>query len=431
MRRVVIWVLVILLVAGFIYTGNNLLEANGFAESKTFPVKYIPRTNMLLVAKNGSENIVNAFFPALSSSLPVKGNSRSIYIANGEESALRISDIENTGIAPVDSLIYNFRNESFDTKLEWENGFPLITATTLNKKFYASTWRKWSFVSLDKDEMRKIFSAILQKAPSVSDDPDFQMLWKDSDSPVYGIVYKNSEKVFTENMQIPFVKFEYPAFFEIKPEKITLENIHTAPEGTLYFAPFDFENAIFEVAKPELAQIKDLINESGLQMIISEKLDFPFDKFSAFSSLNSGEFALIGKNEFLFAVKSTPISNSIYENELQNILPMAKTSKEKANGFILITYRNANTSFYTLEMPSLFVISNDKKTLEKIAYKKAKTINAGDCFEFLSVKSQFNDVINLYDLNANPLILPEGTHSCILTRKKDGDKLITEISFSQ
>ncbi len=431
MRRIIVWALVILLVIGFVYTGNNLLKANGFSESEVFPMQFVPKSD-LCVIETGNSHYTQALFPSISVSYPSDINSaQTIYLLQKEDSVSYITKPESTDVELKDLLLADFKENSFDTTLEWESGFPLIEASNLNKRFFASCWRNWAFLGTDRQAIERIFATILQKTEPIKNDTDFQQLWKNSNAPLYGIVYKNGESVFTEKLKIPFVNFSYPIFFEFDKNILTLSGLTGAPTGTLFFNPFDFDGAPLEIAEPELGQIKNFINESGLQIIISEKLGFPFNKFSAFSSMNSGEFVLLSKNEFAFVLKSTPISNSIYETELQNLLPLAKTSKENINNFALITFENVNTKFYTLEMPSLFAISNNKDVLEKIANKQAGRVNAGNSSVFLSVNSRFNDIANLYSLNVTPLTLPDFATSCVLTQKKRDEKLITEITFGK
>jgi len=432
MRRVIIWVLIILLIAGFVYTGNNLLSANGFTESKTFPVQYLPETSFLVIA-SGNENNLSAIFPSLSSLYPdEKESSRVIYLSGKDDSITYITKPLNIKTDIIDSLIYKFRKNSFNTNLEWENGFPIIESASINKKLFASSWRKWAFLSSDKESLEKVLFAILGKAESITKDTDFQMLWKNSNAPIYGIAYTEGKETFTERLKIPFVCIKFPTFFEYYNDNtLRLLNTNSSQEGTLFFKPFHFDNVLLEIAEPELSRIKNLIDESGLQMIISEKLGFPFDKFSAFSSMNSGEFVLLNKNSFLFAVKSTPLSNSLYESELQNLLEHTKTSKETVNNFRVVKYQNANTEFYTLETPSLFVISNSKQQLLEIANKTAKLFDAGKSSLFLFVNTKFNDVINLYSLNVPQVILPNFATYCILTQTCKQDELTTEIKFGK
>ncbi len=431
MRRIIIWILVILLVAGFIYTGNNLLKANGYTVSEMFPMQYIPKTNFLAVAE-GPEYL-KLIFPSVSYSYPFKrDSSQIIYLSDNDNSVSYIKMSRDTQTEITDSILYNFRINSYNTNLEWENGFPLIEASNLNKMYFASSWRKWAFFGNSKYLLEKMFSTILGKKESIKKDTDFQLLWRSSKAPLYGMVYKNGKEIFEEKMKIPFVHFKFPAFFEYDKNVLSITNESSLSQGTLFFEPFDFSGALLEIAMPDISDIKDIIDESGLQMIISEKLGFPFDKFSAFSSLNSGEFVLLNKRDFLFTVKSTPLSNSLYESELQNLSKDSKSLKEKINGFALITYQNASTKFYVLEMPSFFVISDVKQPLFDLANKSVKLANVGNSSFFMFVEYGFNDVINLYSLNVKPLVLPDFATYCTVTEmhKSDG-KLLTKIIFGK
>ncbi len=435
MRRIIIWALIVLLVLGFVYTANGLLVANGLVKQvNEFPVSYIPQSDMV-VFSNASYDSMNSLFPDFSASLPLnalKRNSSVIYTVKGSQTAA-ISKIPESTVSVPDYFLRFFREKSFDTAMQWFEGFPLIRAQSINKQFFASSWRDWAFVSSEKDAIEKLFGGITQKVPLMKSEPSFQMLWQKSNLPLSGIVYKNATDTFEQKLKLPFYEFRFPLYFAYDPKEktLTVQNIESAQNGALYFNPFVFDDAVLEIAEPEMENIKNLITESGLQMIISEKLGFPFEKFSAFSSMNSGEFVLFNSSEFLFVVKSTPISNTLYENELRKLLGSAEEKAEVLGASRLIAFQTPNTVFYVLDMSSMFAISNKKDVLEKIASKSVSTENAGKCSIFLSAKTGLNDVINLYTLNMQRVTLPDFARSFTLTQSKVNGKLTTVINFNR
>ncbi len=436
MRKLVVWVLVVILVLGFVYVGGNLLEAvNGNVnERKSFDVSYLPYADTVLVSQSG-ESATNTFFPSLTLfHSQSSDNGETIYLYKNPISEVRIKETVNTSISPVDKTLYDFNKNGFTTNFYWENGFPIIDAVRVNKELFSSVWRNWEFTSSNKESLQSLLSAILQKGKLIKDDPDFQMLWQTpNDKSLYGIVYNDARDAFTEKLQIPFFKFSYPLYFSYDENKkeFTTESLNSVPQGSLFFKPFDFDSALLEIAEPETDVIKKLITNSGLQMIISEKLGLPFEKFSLFSSMNSGEFVLFNQSDFLFAVKSTPISNTLYRNEIMQLVANAKATSEKINNFSLVTYFAPNVRFYALEMPSMFIISTKKDALKQIAEKSTPVLSVESTSEFISVKKSFNDIATLYSLNVNPLKLPVFATSCTLTQTQKDGKLTAKITFGK
>ncbi len=432
MRKTIIWTLVVLLALGFVYTGDNLLNVS-VKKTTSFPVQYLPQSDIAIVSHSG-DSAVSELFPSLSHSLPqANKNSEAIYLYKNPSSEVKIEKSEDTNVSPLDKLLSFFHGKGFSTDLYWENGFPVVDAAEINKEFFSSVWRSWVFVSSDKDSLRNTFSAVLQKGALLKNNPDFNTLWNpQEENDTYGIVFENAKDVFTEKLSVPFLNFSYPLFFAYNKNKkeFTVTNTDSAPEGSLFFKPFDFEGSALEIAEPEANTIKKFIIDSGLQMIISEKIGIPFKNYSLFSSMNSGEFVLFSKNDFLFTVKSTPINNNIYRSEIMRFIPQVKkTVEEKVNNSLITTYTTPNLRFFTLETPSMFIISNRKNALAAIANKTVRTLDTGNASEFISTDGQFNDIATLYNLNVNNLSLPSFANACIVTKTKTGNKLITKVTL--
>ncbi len=423
MRKLIVWILIIILTFGFIYVGNNL-----FAQNKTdlFPENYLPKEN-LIFKFDGSSELLNSSLKYYFSSLPSFELSEGFMLSDNLDSSTIIFHI-NSSISPLDYLIKQFRKFGFDIKLQWKNGFPVVYAFNTDKQFYSSVWRSFIFVSTDSNSLNKLLFGIIQKRGLnlLRNDLNFSKLWDHYKCSNCGIVYDKDVDFLKGYLHVPFSHCEYPAFFNFSGNTLTTYNLvsENATQNNIFI--FDIPNELFEISESKADDIKNKLLNSGLSVIISDKIGIPFKAVSAFSSLSPGEFVLFDRNNFLFAVKSSIADNGIYRDELVNFLPDSTnaTILEQSIGSLLMEYNNGTSIFYTLETPNMFIISTNKGVLDDIFKDSVKIKNfKGELF--IKVSRDFNKIISLFDLNIDKVILPKNTSYCVVKETIESGKLKT------
>jgi len=176
MKKIIIWILVVILVIGFVYVANNILIK--YTESQTkLSYQYIPDVPFLLKFNQESEQFTkeccNA--PLFISDINF---SNSYLMTFDDDSQLVASKIENSVIKELDKIAIILKyKEAFEINRTWEIGFPILQANKADKKYFISGWKNNLFIAQNSDALNHIFDSITQKENLLSDNPSFKKLW--------------------------------------------------------------------------------------------------------------------------------------------------------------------------------------------------------------------------------------------------------------
>ncbi len=425
MKKIIIWILIVILVLGFVYVANNILIK--YTESQTkLSSRYIPDVPFLLKFNQESEQFAKECCNAHLFISDINFSNSYLMIFD-DGSRLVASKIENSVIRELDKIAIILKyKEAFEINRTWERGFPILKANKADKKYFISGWKNNLFIAQSSNALNHIFDSITQKENLLFDNPLFKKLWDDDGSCV---CFTTEPKcLFVEDMlNIPFYSFNYPLSFTIENGTINIHSIADRTTKKLYMPVYSFENALLEVALPEAANIKEKLIESGLSTILAEKRGILIEQYSFFSSPKSAEFILHGNDGFSFILSSNSLENAKYDNEIKMHLPEAKIIENKLGNYTLREYKDSHASVYTLGLPNLFMISTEKEIFEEIISSNNNLENKS---AYIKVKSEFNDLILLYHLNLNKVIFPDNFTQCTLIQKDAAQEIVeTEIKF--
>jgi hypothetical protein len=425
MKKTIIWILIVILVLGFIYVGNNILIK--YAESQIkISYRYIPDVPFLLKFNQGSEQFAKKYCnPDLFISDINFSNSYLMIFDDGTQ--LIASGIADNVTRELDriAIILKYR-EAFEINRTWEKGFPVLKASKANRKYFISGWENNLFIAQNLDTLNRIFDSITGKEKLLSDNPLFQKLWND-DSNCTCFITEQKHSFFEDTLNIPFYSFNYPLSFTIENGTINIRSIARYSAEKFSMPVYSFENALFEVALPKAIMIREKLIKSGLSVILAEKNGIVIEQYSFFSSHCPAEFILHDNDGFSFILSSNSLKNEKYENEIKIHLPDAEIIEKNLGNYTLHEYKDNDTSFYVLGLPNLFIISTEKAIFEEIISNQNILENIS---AYIKVKRELNDLIFLYHLDLNKVMFPDNFTRCILIQKDTAGGIVeTEIKF--
>ncbi|MEA3313168.1 MAG: hypothetical protein U9Q18_02185 [Caldisericota bacterium] len=426
MKKIIIWILVVMLVLGFVYVANNILIK--YTESQTkFSYQYIPDVPFLLEFNQESEQLAKECYNAPIFTSDISNFSNSYLMIFDDDSQLVISKIENSVRWELDKIAIILKyKEAFEINRTWKRGFPILQANKANKKYFISGWKNNLFIAQNSDALNYMFDSITQKEKLLSDNPLFKKLWdEDSNCTTFATEPKC---LFVEDiLSIPFYSFNYPLSFTIENGTINIRSIADNTTKKLSVPIYSFENALIEVALPEAVNIKEKLIESRLSTILAEKNGILIEQYSFFFSDKSAEFILHNNDGFSFILSSNSLENKKYENEIKIHLPKAQIIEKKLGNYTLREYKDNHASIYTLDLPNLFIISTEEEIFEEIISSNNNLKNKS---AYIKVKNEFNDLIALYHLNLNKVVFPDNFTQCTLIQKDATQEIVeTEIKF--
>ncbi len=408
MRKAIIWILVVAIVLGFVYVGNNLFISNLNPVDLT---NFLPQSDAVVKFKDYAS--ISNFFKDLSRPVSDVKNYGSGYLLFKNKVPVLYESAKNSNVSAFDLSIKNLRKKGFDTKTLWIKGFPLISASSMNKSLYLSFWRNYKIISPSKESIEYALSGILQESSLLKDNSDFTMFWENRmEDSFSGVIFPQSKNVFESSLKVPFLKFNYPLYFGFNDNKFLIKSHADVVSEELNFAPYDFSSSLLSVTLPHTSDIKKYLLNSGLSFIVGNKVGIPISSLTFLSSYLPGEFALMSKDDFVFIVKSSPTNNSMYTNELETQLKNVSENKMLYNGFPVINFKSNNVDFYVLEFPDEFIVSTNKDVLLEIANRSVHKINGESLSALITVNKNFNRIVDLYNLNVNKLVLPFQSGGC-------------------
>jgi len=425
MKKIIIWILVVILVLGFVYVANNILIK--YTESQTkLSYQYIPDVPFLLKFNQESEQFAKECCNAPLFISDITFNNSYLMIFD-DGSQLVASKIENSVIRELDKIAIILKyKETFEINRTWERGFPILKANKADKKYFISGWKNNLFITQNSDVLNHIFDSITQKEKLLSDNPSFKKLWSD-DSNCTCFITEQKRIFFEDMLSIPFYSFSYPLSFTIENRTMNIRSIADSATKKFSMPIYSFENALLEVVLPEAINIKKNLIESGLSTILAGEKGILIEQYSFFSSHKPAEFILHSNEGFSFILLSNSLENEKYENEIKMRLPEAQIIEKKLGNYTLHEYKDNHTSVYTLGLPNLFIISTEKEIFEEIISSHNNLENKS---AYIKVKSEFNDLIALYHLNLNKVVFPDNFTECILIQKDVSEEIAeTEIKF--
>ncbi len=402
MRKAIIWILIVAIVLGFVYVGNNLFISNLNPVDLT---DFLPQSGAVVKFKDYAS--ISNFFKDLSRPVSDVENYGSGYLLLKNKVPVLYEVTKSSDVSAFDLSIKNLRKKGFNTKTLWIKGFPLISASSVNKSLHISFWRNYKIVSPSKDSIEYALNGILQEEPLLKGDSDFITLWENRmEDSFSGVIFPQSKDVFESSLKVPFLKFDYPLYFGFNNGTFLIKSHANIVSEELNFAPYDFSSSLLSITLPHTSDIKKYLLNSGLSFIVGNKVGIPVGSLTFLSSYLPGEFALMSKDDFVFIVKSSPTNNSMYANELKTQLKNVAENKMLYNGFPVINFSGSNVDFYVLEFPDEFIVSTNKDVLLKIASRSVSTINSESLSALITVNKNFNHIVDLYNLNVNKLVLP-------------------------
>lgn len=425
MKKIIIWILVVILVLGFVYVANNILIK--YTESQTkLSYQYIPDVPFLLKFNQESEQFAKECCNAPLFISDITFNNSYLMIFD-DGSQLVASRIENSVIRELDKIAIILKyKEAFEINRTWESGFPILKVNKANKKYFISGWKNNLFIAQSSNALNHIFDSITQKEKLLSDNPLFKKLWSD-DSNCTCFITEQKRIFFEDMLSIPFYSFNYPLSFTIENRTINIRSIARSTTKKFSMPVYSFENALLEIALPEAVNIKEKLIQSGLSTVLAEKKGILIEQYSFFSSHKSAEFILHSNDGFSFILSSNSLENEEYDNEIKLHFPEAEIIENKLGNYTLREYKDSHTSVYTLALPNLFIISTEKETFEEIISSNNNLENKS---AYIKVKSEFNDLIALYHLNLNKVAFYDNFTECTLIQKDvSGEIAETEIKF--
>ena len=425
MKKIIIWILIVILVLGFAYVTNNILIK--YTESQTrLSYQYIPDVPFLLKFNQESEQFAKECCNAPLFIADINFSNSYLMIFD-DSSQLVVSEIENSVTRELDKIAIILKyKEAFEINRTWERGFPVLKANKANKKYFISGWKNNLFIAQNSNALNHMFDSITQKEKLLSDNPSFKKLWDDYSNCTCFIT--EQKRNFLENaLNIPFYSFNYPLSFTIENGTINIRSIADSTTKKLSIPIYSFKNALLEVALPEAVNIKEKLIKSGLSTILAEKKGILIEQYSFFSSHKPAEFILHSNDGFSFILSSNSLENKKYENEIKMSLPEAKIIEKKLGNYTLREYKDNHASVYTLGLPNLFIVSTEKEIFEEIISSNNNLENKS---AYIKVKSEFNKLIVLYHLNLNKVVFYDNFTECILTQKNANEEIVeTEIKF--
>ncbi len=423
MRRVVIWILVIILVFGFVYVGNNIFA--GYTGSKTKSLLgYIPEVPLLLKFNKQNLQSVEVFYH-LPNFVSYLDFGKAYVMETYDGSSLIVFNTLTSISEVLRTLTETLKAQNkFTLKKKWERGFPVVYAFDADEKYFISGWRNFIFISKISSALEPMFNGITGQGKYITNDSSFEKLWnRNNDFECF--IADKAYNPFNDKINIPFYHFNYPLSFTMNNNTMQIYYINQSIENTL-IPIYHFDNAVMEISSsniiPELA-------DNDLSIVFSEKTGLFYDKLAAVFSNIPSEFVFYKDNEFSLILSSNPTNNAEYNRQIRVLLPKdVKVKSKMSDNYVITQYITQRTNFYTLTAPNLFIISTEKNA----PLKTISSSNFKNAILFIKINKALNNTISFYHLFLGKIVVPNGFTQCNLLQTNISKEGIikTEINFS-
>ena len=418
MRRVIIWILVIILVFGFVYVGNNVLA--NYTSPKISLLEYIPEVPFLLKFNKQNLQTAKAFysFPSFISSLDFN---RAYIITNGD-SPLFAFNTKKDASELLRTVTENLKSQNkFSLKKKWEKGFLVLYAYNKNEKYFISGWRNFIFMSKNLDALYLMFNGITGQEKHIINDSSFQKLW-DRNNDFECFVRDGKHNVLKNKVSIPFYRFSYPMSFTMNNNTIQMYCINNQGIENSLIPAYHFENAVAEISSHNIIPYMD----NGLAITFNEKTGIFYDKFAVVFSDIPSELVIFNGNEFSLIFSSNPANNVKLGKQLRELLPEdVKVKSKMLNNYTITQYTTQDTNVYVLTTKNFFIISTKIDTIPITI----SSDNFKNAILLIKVKKSFNNVISFYNLFLDKLSLPNDFTECSLIETNSTKEGIVKIEI--
>lgn len=418
MRRVIIWILVIILVFGFVYVGNSIITS--YANPGTTLLEYIPEVPFLLKFSRENLQTVGAFysFPNFISSLEFNR----AYIIDDDSPLFAFNTTKDVS-EELQTITETLKSQNkFTLKEKWGKGFHILYAYDTNEKYFISEWRNFIFLSNSSDMLNLMFNGITGQGKRIINDHSFEKLW-DKNNSFEGFVKDDEHNILKDKMSIPFYRFSYPISFTMNDNKIQMYFINNQNIENSLIPAYHFENEIAEISSRSIIPAMD---DSGLSNIFRENTGIFYDKFAVVFSNIPSELVFYKDNKFSLIFSSNPQTNAKLSKQLRVLLPDDVRVKSKTlDNYTITQYFTEKTNVYILTTPNLFIISTEKMLPETIT-----TNNFKNAILFIKTNKSFNNIISFYDLFLDKLTLPNDFTQCSLTETNSTKEGIVKVEIN-
>jgi hypothetical protein len=379
-RKIGIWFLIFVIVAGSLYFLNNTLPAvKSIQFSENDIIQYAP---FILKFDSANQYFISQFstlpfeLPQYDLGFLVKYNLDSdLYVFKSDEKA---SD-----------YIKTISKSSLNGKItrSWLNGFQVFQIDA-GFTYYITDWKDFLFVSNNSDALKSLFDRIIQGLHS-SDQKIPDLIFNESHKNV-GFVDAQGKDIFEKFLTMPFVTFRYPLIFYPSNKSIEI-SFATNETGNLNnLKVFNFEGVAFETAFNDSYKLEHLLQDNFLS-VFPKKYNVSLDKIFVDNS-DFSEFILFENNTSGLILYSNIANNLIasFKNDF-------KAASETYNGTEILKIEVNGNTLYVSSSNNFILLFEDKRQILNILDNKVEDI-ACNCSAYLKFDREFNNVAPTYNV---------------------------------
>jgi len=380
-RKIGIWFLIFVIVAGSLYFLNNFLpgiKSIRFSESDI--IQYAP---FILKFDRPNQDFISQFstlpfeLPQYDLGFLVKYNLDShLYVFKSDEKA---SD-----------YIKTISKSSLNGKIikSWLNGFQVFQVESAFT-YYITDWRDFLFVSNNSDALKSLFDRIIQGLHS-SDQRIPDLIFNESHKNV-GFVDAQDKDIFEKFLTIPFVTFRYPLIFYPSNKSIEISFATNETDNLNSLKVFNFDGVTFETAFNDSYKLEHLLQDNFLS-VFPKKYNIALDKIFVDNS-DFSEFILFENNTLGLILHSNIADNLIasFKNDF-------KAASETYNGTEILKIEANGNTLYVSSSKNFILLFEDKRQILNILDNKVEDI-ACNCSAYLKFGREFNNVAPTYNVS--------------------------------
>jgi hypothetical protein len=380
-RKILIWALIFVVVAGSLYFINSILPDLRIARiGESDIIQYAP---FIFKFDKSSRDFTNYFsnipfsFPQYNSGFLVKYNNVSdLYVFDSIE---KIRDYMNT-----------LSKSTLNKKITkgWLHGFQVFQIEA-ESTYYITKWRNFIFISNNADTLKVLFDRIIQGLHS-SDKRIPDLIFNESHKNV-GFVDAQGKDIFEKFLTIPFVTFHYPLMFYPSNKSIEISFATNETDNLNNLRIFNFDEVAFETAFNDSYRLEHLLQDNFFS-VFPKKYNVTLDEIFVDNS-DFFEFVLFENNTSGLILHSNIANNLIagFKNDFE-------TASETYNGTEILKIEANGNTLYVSSSNNFILLFEDNQQVLNILDNKIESI-ACNCSAYLKFGREFNDVASIYNVS--------------------------------
>jgi len=379
-RKILIWFLIFVVVAGSLYFINSILPDLRIARiSESDIIQYAP---FIFKFDTSSQDFTNNFsnipfsFPQYNSGFLVKYNNVSdLYVFDSIE---KVRDYVNT-----------LSKSTLDKKITkgWLNGFQIFQIEA-ESTYYVTQWRNFIFISNNADTLKVLFDRIIQGSRSQEESRPtmiFNTYVKNT-----GFVDFQGKDIFAEIFSVPFLTLRYPLTFCPSADSMKISFTTNGSEKSNNLKIFNFDKSLFEMVSNNPHTFKELLGDNFLSTFSKE---YNIDLEEIFKdTVDFSEFILFDN----YAPGLILCSNAP-DKIINDLRHTYKITPESYKGTEILKLEADGKTLYVSKTQDLLLFFGNNQEITKILDNQVELLTY-NCSLYLKFAKEFNSISTYYSV---------------------------------